>query len=280
MIAFNIYPTEYRKHKDKYDLLVSRIKQDSKLALAYFVTPKTFDILYGRPPTFEEYLDLEKTYTTIFMTEYDPDYYFIVVEPVYSIQNRIRVQFTLEQWEILVDEVATLVKSIDKDTVVITGLNGGELKYRDVFSNSPNVDVVAFNAFQIDRYEDNSPFTESIEHVKNAKGKEVWIWMTWWRTCSAHTNPPSPDPECWEPYTETLDSKWMKVVTYYAQRHGITNVNPFWSDKFVSSDVLFTENPTEYQQALRNRDRTITFCAYNEAIAELSGSRRLARCGS
>jgi hypothetical protein len=54
---------------------------------------------------------------------------------------------------------------------------------------------------------------------------------------------------------EPVDAIWIQIMSYYAQRHNMKVVTPFYTGKFVA----YTEDPNVFANALNNGNRTLVY---------------------
>jgi len=245
-------------------------------------------------PSLEGYRHLELEFTEEFVGRHRPNYYAVVTEPI-TMEKRVvaagneSFRISDEQWLELVREVAALAKRIHPETRVIAAVNTEELPLARQFALLPEVDIVAFQLYSpAGLYEDyrgwlgeGNVVDEAIAFA-GAQGKETWITETWLSQPEVFTweGTREGNPYFHEPFIAPLDANWMRVIVYYAQRHGVEGVSPFFTGKFVCYPA--TADPEErlrrFRQALERGARTALFYAYREVIAEVHRFRVESRC--
>jgi len=72
------------------------------------------------------------------------------------------------------------------------------------------------------------------------------------------------EPYLCQGFMGEIDSKWARMITYYALKHGVSLVCPFFTGKFVR----YTDDPTAWNEALLKGNRTPPFYEYQKLASE------------
>jgi hypothetical protein len=237
------------KDKSRYISQIDKIKQGRDLYLGY--------IAKARPYTFNDYYTTEKSYLNEYIDSFHPDYLAIVIEPR-TVEIETGSEFSLEQWRTILMDMAAFVKQKDSSIRTVVDITNYEKdrKIVPLIIDDPNIDIIAFNIFGKGIID-----TEYVNLInETTKRKETWIGETWLGLVTLREEGESGYPK--GGFVEPLEAKWLTVITYFAQQHGITNVNPMYSHRFVTY-----ETGKDWRDVVN--DRTSTFYSYRTAIREV-----------
>ncbi len=214
------------------------------------------------------------------ISRWSPEYLAIIHEPKLSERDFIRV---------LVEEASKKAKRLDPNIKVsataVNSLRG--IDYVDIFAEIPDLDIVGFdiyNRWGLSEDSDGGNIIEEKINLIHSKGKEAWIeefWLsTQWNRATA--DPTDMTPGFNHPNRGFWDAKFIKVMTYFAQRNHLIGIEPWFTTYFVlypDSDNIWVfddgkQVPTveyleQFKQALIEQERTISFWAYKDAISEV-----------
>jgi hypothetical protein len=260
MEAYN--PSELQR----YDEIVNEIKKDGKeLAIDFYGCGGT------KLDNFEDY----KTFVADSMSEwtqrYNPDYIAPIVES--GKPGCVGLQYksiTLEQWHSLAEDSCNAVKDIDTNTKCVVIGHKDDLEILKNVIDIDSVDVIGFNIYGTEgTYDEYNGYLgngdvvgRAIDYVNTNSNKDTWIGETW---LTLQTKLPETFDKPWR---APLDAKWMTAMTYYAQKHDMDGVVPYFSLKFVS---YFPEGGAteDAKQAIDEGKRTQIFYTYQNVIQEV-----------
>lgn len=257
IIVFYIRPESYFSQKERYDNLLNRIKANGK---KLFMGARFED----EPMTFKDYDDALNNYTKNIITILKPDYYGIIIEPE-TMERKYNFDVADEDWVELVSRISKLSKQLSPNTKTVAGGHKEELRFLRLVSNIKDVDIIGFNIYGVEGiYSEYSGYLgkgdvvgDAIDYV-NSKGKETWMLETW----------TSFMPE--KAMDEQIDAKWLRLMAYYAQKHNVKGIVPFFTGKFV----YYGMSPIEFKSALNSGERTAVFYAYKSLIEEVRNNTK------
>ncbi|MCK4533237.1 fibronectin type III domain-containing protein [bacterium] len=253
IIVMYIRPQVYSSQKVRYDDLINKIRSEGK---KLFIGARFNDV----PMTFEEYSIQLSSYTQNIIASIKPDYYGIVIEPQ-TMQAKHSFNVSVSSWVALVGQISDLSKQMNPDTKTSVGGHKEELEFLQLASNISSMDIIGFNLYDNQGiYPEYSGYLglgdvvgETIDFA-NSKGKETWLMETWTTWIGS------------DAMDQQIDGKWIKVMAYYAVKHNMKAITPFFTGKFV----YYGSNPVEFKSALDSGQRTTVFYAYKELINEFS----------
>ncbi len=261
-VVLYIRPGSYFSQKERYDALIGKIRKDGK---KLFIGARPDD----GPMTFEQYDKFLTNYTKNIIAVIKPDYYGIILEPT-TMEKWHNFDATDEQWVVLVDRTAKLSKQLSPATKTVADGHKEELNFLRLSSDLRSVDIIAFNIYGTEGiYTKYSGYLGKGDVVGNAidstnsKGKETWMLETW---TSANIGAFQTAMSVQE-FMKPIDAKWVRVMTYYAQRHNMKAIVPFYTGKFV----YYGTDPKEFQSALNAGSRMPIFYEYKDVISESKG---------
>mgnify|MGYP003883524957 CR=1 FL=1 len=235
---------------------------------------------FERSPTFEEYLEKEKQYIKQYV-EHEPEYIGVMVEPS-TMMKRVgldpRRDIGKWNWTKLVKETTELVKNKNSKIKTVAVVHLGELTHATDFVYSllenPSLDIIGINIYGIPTENKLKNMERIIPQIN--KYKEVWIWETWWSTQKNETEFYAWFRDC---YWQDINSKWIRVMTYFAQNHNIKMMSPFFTEQFVYCNEKcgkpLEEQFNEMIKAIEHNERTPTFYVYKDLIKEVRNSANI-----
>jgi hypothetical protein len=280
-VRLSIFPSNYEKYSLRYDTVIAKIRENNlKLMVAFMVG----DSKKGAVSSFEQYKKIELDFTEKFIKRYNPEYYALVTEPI-TMEKRLKLGARLpdSQWVALVEETAAMVKTINPSIKTIAAVNTepGQLELAKKFSDVADLDIVAFQLYGpaglYDAYKGwvgkGDVVGEAIAHVQK-KGKNAWITETWLSIPTVETWQGSKDSNSYfnEPWMAPLDAKWLRAITYYAQKYKVKSISPFFTGKFISYPTSDrNQQRRNFLRDLTENKRTAPFYAYQDVIKEVRG---------
>ncbi len=259
-VILYIRPKEYFSQKSRYDSIINKIKADGK---KLFIGARFDD----GSMDFAAYDKALTDYTRNIIAAIKPDYFGIVMEPA-TMEKRYAFDATDEQWADLSDRTAILSKQLSPATKTVVDGHKEELKFLELASGFGSIDVIGFNIYDSSGiYDGYSGYLGKGDVVgktidySNSKGKEAWILETWVTDCSASKEKQA---ICASNPMKSIDVKWVKVITYYAQKHNVKLISPFFTGKFV----YYGTNPAEFESALEGGQRTPVFSEFKNLVSE------------
>ncbi|MFH1127238.1 MAG: alpha-amylase family glycosyl hydrolase [archaeon] len=261
-VVLYIRPGSYLSQKERYDALINRIRKDGK---KLFIGARFDDVKMD----FNGYGNALENYTKSIIAAVKPDYFGIVMEPM-TMEQMYNFDATDEQWAALVDRIAKLSKQLSPATKTVADGHKEELNFLKMSSGLESVDIIGFNIYGTEGiYPGYSGYLGKGDVVGNSidfaneKGKETWILETW---TSANIGAFQTSMSVQE-FMKPIDAKWVRVLTYYAQRHNMKAIVPFYTGKFV----YYGTDPKELQSTVDAGERTLVFYEYQAIIEEASG---------
>ena len=267
-IDIYLWPSLYEVNRHRYDKIVNQIRnEDKKLIMGYQVLPKRykaaglcvyFDTLFKKPPTFEEFLKIEKAFTEEYISRYKPDYYLPVVEPI---TNELRVGsiFSPLEWKRLLNECCSIIKDINPETKVGAALTSApsDQLLIDAFLDIKDLDFIGLNIYSHDAL----GILYSLARKAREKDKSLWISETWLTNARPHF---------YEYWRADLDSKWLRAMTYICRLCRIECLNVWWTMHFILYENW--SNKDEYVKkmikALKEGEETKTLIEFKKIIKE------------
>ncbi|MBU4141378.1 hypothetical protein KKE99_00700, partial [Patescibacteria group bacterium] len=148
-----------------------------------------------------------------------------------------------------------------------------ELRFLRLVSNIKDLDIVGFNIYgmqgiysEYSGYLGKGDVVGSAIDYANSKGKETWMLETW----TSAMNTPQEKARSVEEYMKPIDAKWIRLMAYYAQKHNMSGIVPFFTGKFV----YYGSEQNEFVSALNNKQRTPAFHAYKAVIEEVKNNTK------
>ncbi len=192
----------------------------------------------------------------------------MAVEP-FTANNRVNAVWNANDWKRIIKETSERVKETNPQIKVGAIMSIADFNVFDEIKDMPSLDVIGFNIYARERiykgYADRKCsgdcVGEKLDEIKNY-GKEAWIFETW----SSRFRDANFNAE----WRTEIDSKYMQVMYYYAQKHGAKNMMPFFSTKFVMSGTPFDFDNLE--KSLKSGQRTTVFYEFKDIIEKARNS--------
>lgn len=260
-VVLYIRPESYFSQKERYDALIDEIRKGNK---KIFISARFDD----KKMSFKDYENALKDYTENIIAVIKPNYYGIVIEPV-TMESKHSFNASDEEWSTVVKRTSEMSKQLSPNTKTVAAGHKEELSFLRTVSDIKSLDIVGFDIYGIDGISpDYSGYLGKGDVVGNAidyansKGKETWIMETW---TSAMNNDQQKAMSIKE-FMQPIDAKWIQLMVYYAQKHKMGAIVPFYTGKFV----YYGFDQNEFVSALNNKERTPAFYAYKNAISEFN----------
>ncbi len=256
-IVLYIRPGSYFSQKERYGALISKIRNSGK---KLFIGARFDDVKMD----FSGYGNALENYTKSIIATVKPDYFGIVIEPM-TMEQKYNFNATDGQWVALVDKIAKLSKQVSPSTKTVAGGHKGELAFLRLASDVKDVDILGFDIYSVEGiYPEYSGYLgegdvvgDAIDYV-NLKGKETWMLETWTSYISEKA------------MNENIDAKWIRLMVYYAEKHNMKGIVPFFTGKFV----YYGTDPIEFKSALDRKQRTAAFYSYKSIIEEVRNNTK------
>ncbi len=266
IVVLYIRPNEYFSQKARYDSLINKIRTDGK---KLFIGARFGD----EPMTFAQYGEELDKYARDIIAAIKPDYFGIVMEPA-TMEKKHGFSATDEQWRDLADKTAGLSKQLSPATKTVADGHKEELNFLRLASDLNNMDVIGFNIYDSTGiYDEYSGYLgkgdvvgKTIDYA-NSKGKKTWILETWVTDCSSS---PEKKKACTSSFMQTIDAKWIRTMSHYAQKHSMDAITPFFTGKFV----YYGESQSEFDSAINNGEKTPVFYEYKSIIEEIKNNAK------
>ncbi|MFH1048187.1 MAG: hypothetical protein V1732_00810 [Patescibacteria group bacterium] len=264
-VLLYIRPGSYFSQKERYDALINKIRGSGK---KLFIGARFDDIEMN----FSSYDQALSDYTKNIIAMIKPDYYGIILEPT-TMETKYNFDATDEEWAALVDRIAKLSKQLSPNTKTVADGHKEELNFLRIVSDIKDVDIIGFNIYGMQGiYSEYAGYLgkgdvvgDAIDYA-NSKGKETWMLETW---TSAMNNSQQKAMGIKE-FMKPIDAKWIQLMAYYAQKHNMSAIVPFYTGKFV----YYGNNQNEFVSALNSNQRTPAFYAYKSVIEEIKSNTK------
>ena len=281
IFSFSIIPQMYDTGKPGYDNAVTLCRANNKeIIFAYHVGGglalpfPTFDHI----PTISEYITKEKTYLGYYISNYNPEYIYVAVEPLTQNQ-RTGASFTANDWLSIITETCNYVKSISPNTqtgAMLLQTSSLDFSVYERIKNLNNLDIIGFNIYGdgpfYDEYTGSVCTGDCVGTRMNEiqlNRKKAIINETWTGVESTGI--------LGSLWTEDSDAKWIKMITYYAQKNKSYMIMPFFTLYFIDY-YPYTYPPTQeffinllnfLTNSLQLGKRSKVFYAYRDMINEV-----------
>ncbi|MCG2811454.1 MAG: hypothetical protein L6428_08345, partial [Candidatus Aminicenantes bacterium] len=264
-VLLYIRPGSYFSQKERYNALINKIRNSGK---KLFIGARFDDI----EMSFNSYDKALSDYTKNIIALIKPDYYGIVIEPE-TMERKYNFEASDEDWKGLVGRIAELSKQLSPNTKTAVAGHKEELSFLRIASDIKDLDIVGFNIYGMEGiYSEYSGYLgkgdvvgSAIDYA-NLKGKETWMVETW---TSAMINDQQRAMSIKE-FMKPIDAKWIQLMAYYAQKHNMSAIVPFFTGKFV----YYGSEQNEFVSALNNKQRTPAFEAYKSVIEEIRNKKQ------
>ncbi|MBU4339058.1 hypothetical protein KKD57_05925, partial [Patescibacteria group bacterium] len=264
-VLLYIRPGSYFSQKERYDALINKIRNSGK---KLFIGARFDDI----EMSFGDYDKALSDYTKNIIALIKPDYYGIVIEPE-TMGRKYNFKASDSEWKGLVGRIAELSKQLSPNTKTAVAGHKEELSFLRIVSDIKDLDIVGFDIYGTEGiYSEYSGSLgkgdvvgDAIDYA-NSKGKETWMLETW---TSAMNNSQQIAISIKE-FMKPIDAKWIRLMAYYAQKHNMSAIAPFYTGKFV----YYGSDQNEFVSALNNKQRTPAFEEYKSVIEEIRNKKQ------
>jgi hypothetical protein len=258
----------------KYDAVVARVRQHGlKLAL----NPQ-YSAVKHKVDSFAEWRKRAVILYAELARRYHPDTFVVIHEPS-TMASRLGAKVKMSDWVGFVRELARVVKENSPSTRIGAGGLASEQKYFDAFVHLPEVEVLTLDIYAVQELKEYNRMIR----VAQAAGKPVYIEETW-RPPYFHPQPGMTLETVMLKNVgnrefQELDSRWLRVMTAYAQANGLEAITPVWMFALFSyidgsgdlDDPTYNRSVIE---AIMRGERTATFRTLQEMVRENQYRRR------
>jgi hypothetical protein len=258
----------------KYDAAVERIRQHGmQLAL----NPQYSSVTH-RVSSFAEWRRRAASLYAELARRYHPDTFVVVHEPS-TMALRIGTEVPLSDWVDFVRDTAEAVKRNSPRTRIGAGGLATEGQTFDAFVRLPEVKVLTLDIYGV---RDLKAYNRMIRAAQ-AAGKPVYIEETWRPPYFQPRSGMTPDAASLKNVGnvafQALDSRWLRVMTAYAQANGLEAITPVWMFALFSyvhgtGDLDDPAYNRAVVQAILRGERTETFRTLQELVRENQQLRR------
>ena len=252
----------------KYDAAVERIRQHG---LKLIVNPQ-YSTVRHKVDSFAEWRKRAVILYAELARRYRPDTFVVVHEPS-TMASRMGGKVRVSDWVGFVRETAKVVKENSPNTRIGAGGLASERKYFDAFVRLPEVEVLTLDIYGVRELKEYNRMIRAAQ----AAGKPVYIEETWRPPYFQSQPGMTPDAASLKNVGnrefEVLDSRWLRVMTAYAQANHLEALTPIWMFALFSyidgSGDL--DDPTYNRavvEAIMRGERTTTFRTLQEMVRE------------
>lgn len=259
-VLLYIRPGSYFSQKERYGELINKIRNSGK---KLFIGARFDDIKMS----FSDYDKALNDYTKNIIAVVKPDYYGIIIEPE-TMERKYNFEASDKDWKDLVGRISELSKQLSPNIKTAVAGHKEELNFLRIVSDVKDLDIVGFDIYGMEgiysEYAGNlgkGDVVGSAIDYSNSKGKETWMLETW---TSAMNNSQQQALSIKE-FMKPIDAKWIQLMAYYAQKHNMSAIAPFYTGKFV----YYGNDQNEFVSALNNKQRTPAFEAYKSVVEEI-----------
>ena len=192
---------------------------------------------------------------------------------------RMGEKVKVSDWIQFVRKTAKVVKENSPTTRIGAGGLASERKYFDAFVRLPEIEVLTIDIYSV---RELKVYNQMIR-VAKAAGKPVYIEETWRPPYFKPQPGMTPDAASLKNIGnrefQELDSRWLRVMTGYAQANRLEAITPVWMFTLFSyadgngdlDDPTYNRSVVE---AIMHGERTATFRTLQEVIRENKHLRR------
>jgi hypothetical protein len=258
----------------KYDAVVRRIR-DAGLGL---VLNPQYGSTYHSQPDLPGWTEAALAFYPEVARRYEPEILVVVHEPT-TMAARLGRAVSVGEWSDFARRTARAVREASPRTRIGAGGLAHEILHFRAFAALPEVEVLTLDIYDLAAL----PVYSEMVAIAAARGKPVYIEETW-RTPFAELGP----GDSLEVYASTgvgdedfqeLDARWLRALVQYAGAAGLEAFTPSWTQPFFKyvpageGDALDPAYTLEVIAALRNRERTPTFWAFRDLVAQYGVAR-------
>lgn len=253
----------------KYDFAVNEIRKNGKKLLIADAAAERYR--NKEKLTWEQFKSVWVERVKIVAERYKPDYYIVVKEPGWYWLMPWDVLISrpwtkLNDWITLTEKLIKVVKEVSPETKIAIATPGNSLYHDqagDIILNyykaavkMEGLDIIGVDIYTIRSFEDTERFVKEV----GLNGKELWILETWGQTHAL--NPPVPA-------RESLDTKFVRVATYFAQKINGNGVVFFFTQLFAAYEEI---PQTEAGQIEFYKKRTAPFYEVQKLAQEFQAA--------
>jgi len=258
----------------KYDAAIERIR---KRGVKLMLNPQ-YSTVKHKVNSFAEWRKRAVIIYAELARRYHPDTIVVIHEPS-TMALRMGEKVKLSEWMNFVSTTAKVVKENSPNTRIGAGGLASERKYFDAFVRLPEVEVLTLDIYGI---RDLKVYNQMIR-VAKAASKPVYIEETWRPPYFKPQPGMTPDAASLKNIGnlefQELDSRWLRVMTAYAQANRLEAITPVWMFTLFSyvdgsgnlDDPTYNRSVVE---AIMRSERTTTFLTLQEVIRENKHLRR------
>jgi hypothetical protein len=235
------------------DQLMKQVKTSGKEL--FLADTQHSPYLLNHPVSWEEFQSLHLKRIAFFTERYNPDYYCVVVEPSVYHSHGVGGEMDPEKWVKQTEAAVNVVKRINRNiqTAVSVGpeAENDRIYIQKVFAVK-NLDIIGLEAYYP---RDVEELEKLLNNIPDRQGKKLWITETWSGMPFPYTQVEGKDRE---------DAKWVKAMTYFAQKYKFDGLLVWPFQYFVTYERFDnTEEPVDFSK------RTASFFAYRDLIKKV-----------
>jgi hypothetical protein len=258
----------------KYDAAMERIRQHG---LKLTLNPQ-YSTVKHKVDSFAEWRTRALILYAELARRYHPDTFVVVHEPS-TMAVRMHAQVKVSDWVRFVSEAAKVIRENSPGTRIGAGGLASEREYFDAFVRLPEVEVLTLDIYGVGQLK---AYNRMIRGAQ-AAGKPVYIEETWRPPYYQPQPGMSPDTASLQNVGnrefQALDSRWLRVVTAYAQANALEAITPVWMFALFSyvDDSGNLDDPgynRAVTEAIMRGKRTATFRTLQELVRENRDRRR------
>lgn len=258
----------------KYDAAIEHIR---KRGLKLILNPQ-YSTVKHKVNSFAEWRKRAVILYAELARRYRPDTFVVLHEPS-TMASRMGEKVKVSDWIQFVRKTAKVVKENSPTTRIGAGGLASEREYFDAFVRLPEVEVLTLDIYSI---RELKAYNRMIRIAK-AAGKPVYIEETWRPPYFQPKPGLTPDAVSLKNIGnrefQELDSRWLRVMTAYAQANRLEAITPVWMFTLFSyvdgsgdlNDPTYNRSVVE---AIRRGERTATFRTLQEVVRENKHLRR------
>ncbi len=252
----------------KYDAAIERIRQHG---LKLMLNPQ-YSTVKHKVHSFAQWRRLALILYAELARRYRPHTFVVIHEPS-TMAARMGQKVKVSDWVGFVRETARAVKENSPSTRIGAGGLASEQEYFDAFVLLPEVEVLTLDIYGLRELQ---VYNQMIRAAQSA-GKPVYIEETWRPPYVKSQSGMTPDTASLKNVGnrefQTLDSRWLSVMTAYAQANGLEAITPVWMfPLFCYIDGSGDLNDPTYNravvEAIMRGERTKTFRTLQELVHE------------
>lgn len=252
----------------KYDAAVARIRQHG---LKLTLNPQ-YSTVKHKVDSFAEWRKRALILYAELARRYRPDTFVVVHEPS-TMASRMGETVKVRDWVDFVRETAKVVKQHSPNTRIGAGGLASEREYFDAFVRLPEVEVLTLDIYGV---RELKVYNRMIRAAQAAR-KPVYIEETWRPPYFQPQPGITPDKaslnNIGNQEFQALDSRWMRVMTAYAQANKLEAITPVWMFALFSyvNDSGDLDSPAYNRavvEAILHGERTTTFHTLKELVRE------------